>query len=313
MSSDTLVSVQHLSRYYGGLCAVNDISFSVERGQILGFLGPNGAGKSTTMQVITGALAPSIGQISIAGFDLLEQPIHAKAVLGYLPEQPPLYKEMRVREFLQFCAQLRRIPRTKRVGAIANVVERCGLQTVLNRLIGDLSKGFQQRVGIAQAIIHNPMVVILDEPTIGLDPIQMREIRALIRQLGEAHSVILSTHILSDVQAVCSHVQIIHQGEIVLHDTITGLFTHMQSTYLQVGLRYPPDEQTLRDIDGIETVEFIEDTRIKIRHAADYSPAEALVIQSVANQWGLYELIPEQHSLEQIFVDLTHTEAPEIM
>jgi ABC-2 type transport system ATP-binding protein len=309
MSLDTLVSVQNLSRYYGKLCAVNDISFTVERGQILGFLGPNGAGKSTTMQIIAGALAPSMGQISVAGFDLLEQPLQAKATLGYLPEQPPLYREMRVQEYLHFCARLRRIPRAGVASAIDYVSEQCGLQTVLPRLIGHLSKGFQQRVGIAQAIIHNPAVVILDEPTIGLDPIQIREIRGFIRHLGKEHGIILSTHILSEVQAVCSHVQIINQGELVLSDTITGLLAHMQTIHLQIGLRRPPDSQTLLQIAGVEAVELIDKTRFRIRHIADNSPAEKLVAQSVANNWGLYELIPEQRSLEQIFIDLMNIEA----
>ncbi len=189
MNLDSLVSVQNLSRFYGNFCAVKDISFEVKRGQILGFLGPNGAGKTTTMQVITGTLAPTIGQISIAGYDLLDFPLKAKGAIGYLPEQPPLYKEMRVAEYLHFCAKLHRIPRTEVANAVKRVLEQCGLEKVSQRLIDNLSKGYQQRVGIAQAVIHTPSVVILDEPTIGLDPIQIREIRDLIRRLeiGRAH------------------------------------------------------------------------------------------------------------------------------
>lgn len=316
MSSDTLISVQNLSRYYGKLHAVNDISFTVERGQILGFLGPNGAGKSTTMQIIAGALAPSAGQIFVSGFDLLEQPLQAKATLGYLPEQPPLYLEMRVLEFLQFCARLRRVPRAGINSALDYVIEQCGLKTVLSRLIGQLSKGFQQRIGIAQAIVHNPAVVILDEPTIGLDPIQIFEIRGLIRHLGKEHGIILSTHILSEVQAVCSHVQIINRGGLVLSDTISGLLAHIHTTYLQVGLRRPPETQILLQVPGVEAVEFVEETRFRIQYIADNSPAEMLVAQSVAHDWGLYELIPEQRSLEQVFVDLMQideTEQPELV
>jgi len=201
MNSDTLVSVQNLSRFYGDFCAVKNISFEVKRGQILGFLGPNGAGKTTTMQVITGTLAPTMGKISVAGYDILDAPLKAKAAIGYLPEQPPLYKEMLVEEYLRFCAKLHRIPRSNMTNAINHAMEQCGLQKVNRRLIGNLSKGYQQRVGIAQAVIHTPSVVILDEPTIGLDPIQIRDIRHLIRQLGEEHSVILSSHILQEVQA----------------------------------------------------------------------------------------------------------------
>lgn len=305
--------MQNLSRYYAKLCAVNAISFTVERGQILGFLGPNGAGKTTTMQMLSGVLAPTNGQISIAGHDLLEEPVAAKMALGYLPEQPPLYREMRVQEYLHFCARLHCIPRAGVASAVDYVIDQCGLQTVAKRLIGHLSKGFQQRVGIAQAIIHSPAVIILDEPTIGLDPIQIREIRSLIKNLGREHSVILSTHILSEAQAVCNHVQIIHQGQLVLSDTIVGLFAQMQSTHLRVGLRRPPNSQVLLQIQGVEAVEVLDETLFRLRHAADNSPAELLVEQSVTHHWGLYELMSEQRSLEQVFIDLTQAEQSEFI
>lgn len=305
MNSDTLVSVQNLSRYYGHFCAVDKISFEVKRGQILGFLGPNGAGKSTTMQMIAGTLAPSTGQITVAGYDLLEQPLPAKLALGYLPEQPPIYREMLVIEYLRFCARLHRIPVHAITSAINRVIEQCGLASVTQRLIGNLSKGYQQRVGIAQAIIHMPAVVILDEPTIGLDPIQIREIRGLIKSLGAEHSVILSTHILQEVQALCNHVQIINRGQLVLNDTISGLFAQIQTTHLQVGLRRPPPLRALVQISGVEAVEVQDNDHFRIQHATDNNPAEALVEQAVAGNWGLYELIPEKRSLEQVFVDLT--------
>ncbi len=308
MSSDTLISVKNLSRYYGGFRAVNNISFEVKRGQILGFLGPNGAGKTTTMQVITGTLAPTLGQIAVAGYDLLDYPLKAKGAIGYLPEQPPLYKEMLVDEYLQFCAKLHHIPRPAIASAVNRAIEQCGLGTVSRRLIGNLSKGYQQRVGIAQAIIHTPSVVILDEPTIGLDPIQIREIRDLIRNLGEEHSVILSTHILPEVQAVCNQVQIINHGELILNDTISGLFAQMQTTHLQVALRRPPDVEVLKQIQGVEAVEAKDSNHFRIQYAADNDPAEALVEKAVAGHWGLYELIPEQHTLEQAFVELTGTD-----
>jgi ABC-2 type transport system ATP-binding protein len=308
MSSDTLISVQNLSRFYGGFCAVNNISFEVKRGQILGFLGPNGAGKTTTMQVITGTLAPTLGQIAVAGYDLLDYPLKAKGAIGYLPEQPPLYREMLVDEFLLFCAKLHQIPRPAIASAVKRAIEQCGLGTVSRRLIGNLSKGYQQRVGIAQAVIHTPSVVILDEPTIGLDPIQIREIRDLIRNLGEEHSVILSTHILPEVQAVCNHVQIINHGQLVLNDTISGLFAQMQTTHLQVALRRPPDVKVLKQIQGIEAVEAQDSNHFRIQHAADNNPAEALVEKAVAGHWGLYELIPEQRTLEQVFVELMDTD-----
>jgi ABC-2 type transport system ATP-binding protein len=305
MSEQTLIAVKHLSRYYGGLCAVNNISFEVKRGQILGFLGANGAGKSTTMQMLAGALAPTTGEIIIAGYDLLDYPLQAKSAVGYLPEQPPLYKEMLVEEYLTFCARLHRIPHAEIYEAVDRAIDLCGLETVYRRLIGNLSKGFQQRVGIAQAIIHSPAVVILDEPTVGLDPIQMREIRHLITELGQEHSVILSTHILPEVQAVCNHVQIIHQGQLLFSDTIKGLFAQIKGQSLQIALQRPPDLDTFKQIDGVEQVEKIDDNRLRIWHHTESNPAEQIVLKSVGCNWGLFELIPEQQSLEQIFVNLT--------
>lgn len=308
MNSDTLISVQNLSRYYGNFGAVNNISFEVKRGQILGFLGHNGAGKTTTMQMITGTLAPTTGQISIAGYDLLDYPVKAKAAIGYLPEQPPVYREMLVEEYLRFCAKLHHIPRHAVANAVSSAIEQCNLTTVRKRLIGNLSKGYQQRVGIAQAIIHSPTVVILDEPTIGLDPKENLKIRELIRELGEERCVILSSHILPEVQAVCNHVQIINHGQLILNDTISGLLTQIQTTHLQVALRSPPDVNVLEQIQGVEKVEVEENNRFRIQHAADNHPAEALVEKAVAGNWGLYELIPEHRTLEHVFVELTGTD-----
>ncbi len=305
MSSETLISVKNLSRYYGDFGAVQNISFDIKRGEILGFLGPNGAGKSTTMQMITGTLAPTTGEISVGGYDLLDDPLKAKAALGYLPEQPPLYRDMVVEEYLQFCAKLHHVPRRKVKDAVDRAIEQCGLNTVNKRLIGNLSKGYQQRVGIAQAIIHTPSIVILDEPTVGLDPIQIREIRELIRGLGEEHSVILSTHILPEVQAICNNVQIINHGELILSDTIDGLFTQMHNNHLKIGLRRPPEMEILKQIEGVEEVEITDENHFYIQYNNENNPAERLAEKAVAANWGLYELTPEQRSLEQIFVDLT--------
>ncbi len=305
MNSDSLISVQNLSHYYGHFCAVNNISFEVKRGQILGFLGPNGAGKTTTMQMIAGTLAPTMGQISVAGYDLLDYPLKAKGAIGYLPEQPPLYREMLVEEYLRFCAKLHHMPRREIAKAVNKVIDQCSLQAVRRRLIGNLSKGYQQRVGIAQAIIHTPTVVILDEPTIGLDPKEILKIRELIRELGKEHSVILSSHILQEVQAVCNQVQIINHGELILNDTMSGLLAEMQTTHLEVALRRPPDINVFKQIEGVEEVEARENQRFRIQHAADNNPAEALVEKAVAGDWGLYELIPEHRTLEQVFVELT--------
>jgi ABC-2 type transport system ATP-binding protein len=309
MSMEVLVRVEQLYRYYSQTCAVDNVSFDLARGEVLGFLGPNGAGKTSTMQMITGNLAPSAGRISIQGIDLLDRPKPAKREIGYLPEQPPVYRELTVDEYLHYCAKLNRIARSAVVGAVATAKERCGLTDVGARLIGNLSKGYQQRVGIAQAIIHTPAVVVLDEPTVGLDPIQIREIRALIRELGEEHGIILSTHILPEVQATCNRVQIIHKGRLVFADTTAGLEQRLNATSLIAGFSRPPDPAALQQVAGVGRVEALEGGRVRI-HFSDGNPAEALIEQAVANHWGLHELTPERRTLEQIFIDLTCTEAP---
>ena len=309
---DILIKVEHLSRFYGNNAAVKDIEFELKRGEVLGFLGPNGAGKSTTMQMITGNLAPSAGRISINGIDLLDQPKAAKLSLGYLPEQLPIYRELTVDEYLTYCARLNRIDGNRIAEAVTDAKERCGLTEVSKRLIGNLSKGYQQRAGIAQAIIHKPDVIILDEPTVGLDPIQIREIRKLIRELGGDHSVILSTHILPEVQATCDRVQIINRGELVLSDTIEGLVQHMQTSSLLVRLRHTPPLDEIRTIKSVIGIETLEDGGLRISHDPDQSPAELIVNSAVEHGWGLLELTPERRSLEDVFVDITCTEQQEL-
>lgn len=304
MSRDVLVEVEGLTRRYGRLEAVSDISFSIRQGQVLGFLGPNGAGKTTTMQILSGNLAPTGGRIRIAGHDLLEDPRAAKATIGYLPEQPPVYRELTVNEYLDYCAALNRIPRGRRLTARDRAKERCGLTQVGRRLIGNLSKGYQQRVGLAQAIIHLPPVIILDEPTVGLDPIQIREIRHLIRELGKDHGVILSTHILPEVQATCDQVQIINRGRLVLNDSIEGLSRHMQSATLSLALRATPDLDRIRAVDGVKSLQEESDGRLHVFYEPENDPTDALVRLAVDSHWGLYELIPQRASLEDIFVQL---------
>ena len=304
--TDALIQVSKLSRYYQNHRAINQLSFTLSAGEVLGFLGPNGAGKSTTMKVISGNLAPSEGEVSIAGFDIIEAPREAKSQLGYLPEHPPLYRDASVDEYLRYCARLHRIPRAGVNAAVETVKQRCGLATNGHRLIGNLSKGYQQRVGIAQAIIHNPPVVILDEPTVGLDPIQIREIRALIRDLGREHSVILSTHILSEVQATCDRVQIIRDGELI-YNAPTETLAHGHETSYRVGLNKPPALDQLEALGNVDHAEALEDGRFRLVFAADTGP-ESLVESAVSHGWGLYELIPEQQSLEDLFIELTQHE-----
>jgi ABC-2 type transport system ATP-binding protein len=309
MQKEVLVHVEHLTRYYGQTCAVSDVSFELAKGEVLGFLGPNGAGKSSTMQVITGNLAPSTGSITINGIDLLDNPKRAKYEIGYLPEQPPVYRELTVDEYLYYCAKLNRIARGHIGKAIDTARERCGLGAVRHRLIGNLSKGYRQRVGIAQAILHTPAVVVLDEPTVGLDPIQIREIRALIRELGEEHGIILSTHILPEVQATCNRVQIINAGQLVFADTIAGLEQRLDATSLVAGFHAAPDSGTLQQVPGVTGVEELPDGRIRLNYR-DTDPAEALITQAVAGGWRLYELAPERRTLEQIFIELTCSDKP---
>jgi ABC-2 type transport system ATP-binding protein len=307
MSNAVLVEVQNLSRYYGERAAIRDVSFTIRRGEVLGFLGPNGAGKTTTMQVLSGNLAPSGGRVRVAGHDLLDDPRAAKAALGYLPEQPPLYRELTVDEYLDYCAALNRLPKAQRRAARETAKQRCGLKDSGRRLIGNLSKGFQQRVGIAQAIIHLPPVVILDEPTVGLDPIQIREIRGLIRELGRDHGVILSTHILPEVQTTCDRVQIIHKGRLVLNDTIDNLGRHLTSATLVVGFRQAPDLARLQALPGVSAVQAEDGHRVRLFHDPLQDPTDAVLRLATDAGWGLHEIAPEKLSLEELFVELTAT------
>lgn len=301
-----LIQVDALSRHYGTTVAVDQLTFEVARGEVVGFLGPNGAGKSTTMQMLTGNLAPTAGAIQIHGIDLLQHPVEAKAGLGYLPERPPLYGDMTVDEFLLFVARLHLIPKQRQQQAVALSKERCGLGEVGGRLINHLSKGFQQRVGIAQAIIHNPACVILDEPTVGLDPLQIRSIRTLIRELAADHSVILSTHILPEVQATCDRVQIIHRGVLIASDTIAALTARVEGETLLVRLDNPPPlPQLQQQLPTALLAEELAPGRFRIHYPSGHNPAQWLVERSVAEGWRLQELTPERRSLEEFFVDIT--------
>lgn len=305
----TLVEVNNLVRNYGDLCAVDDVSFSLKKGEVLGFLGPNGAGKSTTMKMICGTLAPTAGEIKINGYDILEDPKLAKAELGFLPEIPPLYRELTVDEFLTYCAKLHGLRKHAVRAAVNHGKEKCGLEEMSHRLIANLSKGYQQRVGIAQAILHNPSVIVLDEPTVGLDPIQIMEIRQLIKALGNEHSVILSTHILPEVQQSCDRVQIIHHGKLVLSESIENLNTQMSSSSLHVRFKEPADSKLIEQIEGVVSIAPQDKRLYKIHHQQQNNPAAAIAKMAVANKWGLLELTPEKHSMEEIFLALTQTNA----
>jgi ABC-2 type transport system ATP-binding protein len=304
-TSEITVSAQGLSRRFGARTAVDGVTLELKRGEILGFLGPNGAGKTTTMQMLTGNLAPSAGSISVCGVDMLDAPLAAKAHVGYLPETPPLYRELTVIEYVDLAARLHRVAKNARGAAVAEALAGCGLTEVAKKLVGTLSKGYQQRVGIAQAIVHKPDVVILDEPTVGLDPNQIREIRNLIRELGREHSVILSTHILPEVESVCDRVVILHHGRTVFADTIEGLKKFHGGRMLQVGLRNPPAPDVLASIAGVARVEADGANGFRISFAEQADPTDALVRRAVEESWGLYQLVPAQTSIEEVFVQLT--------
>lgn len=242
-----MIEVSHLTKKYGGHLAVDDVSFTVEDGQIYGLLGPNGAGKSTIMNILTGYLSATSGQVTVAGHPLPEEADEAKACVGYLPEQPPLYPEMTVGEYLNFVAELKKVPRAQRKEQVLRAARRTGLEKVLPRLIRSLSKGYKQRAGIAQALLDSPKIIILDEPTVGLDPAQVIEMRKLIRELGKAHTVILSSHILSEVQAVCQQVLILSKGKLAASGTLQELTADgrsLEEVFLALtGAQTDPEEE----------------------------------------------------------------------
>ena len=305
MSAQITLNARNLTRRLGRREVIRNISLQLKRGEVLGLLGPNGAGKSTTMQLLSGVLTPLSGQIEICGIDLALEPGRAKACVGYLPETPPLYRDMRVDDFLIYAAKLHRLPRSKIAEALSVAKNRCGLEDTGRKVIGTLSKGYQQRVGIAQAIIHNPDVIILDEPTVGLDPTQIRDIRALIRELGNTHSVLLSTHLLSEVENICDRVEIMQRGQLIYGDTSVRMQSLGHQAGFIVTLQSPPDPAELYKVAGVFNVEALSATRFKILHSIDANTAEALLSLSAQRGWQAQQLTPLQGNLEDAFVHIT--------
>ncbi len=299
MTPEVLLAARGISRRYGARIAVQGIDLELRRGEVLGLLGLNGAGKSTTLQMLTGVLAPHEGTVTIGGHDLARTPLAAKGQLGYLPEVPPLYPELRVDEYLKFCAELHRVPPAQVAAAVGRSLSRCGLTEVSTRLIRNLSKGYQQRVGIAQAIVHEPPVLILDEPTVGLDPAQIHEVRELIRALGREHAVLLSTHLLAEAESICTRVVILHQGRMV-YDQALGL----GHAVLTVALRAPPVLSELAALRGIRKAMAIPGGRFECVTADLDAAADAICEAAVTRHWGLHELTPG-NALERTFLDLT--------
>lgn len=312
-----MINVQHLTKRYGDITAIEDVTFNVQKGEILAFLGPNGAGKTTTMRILTCFMPATGGSATVAGFDIFEQPQEVKKRIGYLPESPPLYAELTVTEYLKFVAKIKGIDRRGRSRALTRVLERCALTEVRRRLIGNLSRGYRQRVGLAQALIHNPEVLILDEPTTGLDPKQIIEMRQVIKELAGQHTVILSTHILPEATAVCQRVVIIHEGRIVAVDTPDTLSAQLrQSEKIRITLQSPSPEtaEGFKTVPGVISVfhEPSPDGQVFLVECELGRDIRAeLASQSVRRGWGLLELTSIKLSLEDVFLKLTQEESRE--
>ncbi len=309
-----MIKIEHLSKRYGPHLALDDVSFTVAEGEILGFLGPNAAGKTTTMRILAGYFAPSSGRAYIAGYDVVRESLSARRRIGYLPENIALYPEMSVGEHLSYLATIRGVRPDQRENRTRFALERCNLVDVTQRLVGELSRGYRQRLGIAQAIVHDPPVLILDEPTVGLDPRQIVETRRLIRELGEHHTVLLSSHILPEVSMTCSRVLIIDRGRVVAEDTPAKLTERSAGTgriILKVRGPVDPIENTIRDMpDALAVHSTLEDglLRIEVQTRAGSDPREQMARRIVNGGWGLLEMRQDAASLEDIFVQLTTTE-----
>jgi ABC-2 type transport system ATP-binding protein len=308
-----MIEIRNLVKYYGDILAVNDVTFTVNKGEILGFLGPNGAGKTTTMNILTGFLSATSGTVTINGHDILEEPQAAKRCIGYLPENPPLYLDMTVIEYLRFVSELKEVPAGDRIRQLADIMKLVRITDVSNRLIKNLSKGYRQRVGIAQAMVGNPEVLVLDEPTIGLDPKQIIEIRNLIKELGKKHTVILSSHILPEVQAVCERVVIINKGTIAAIDTPEGLSRKMaKTTKTQITAEGPAHDviQKLRLLPGVRNVSLFTPKEnginvFEVENDPDLDIRKQIFFEMARNSWPIIEMRSLDPTLEDIFLQVT--------
>ncbi len=307
-----MIEVDHVTKQYGSLVAVKDLTFRVEKGEVVGFLGPNGAGKTTTMRILTCYQPATLGTARVAGFDVFDEPMEVKRRIGYLPEHPPVYNDMYVRSYLDFVAQIKGVPSRNRRSRVDDAMERCGIAERAKQLIGQLSKGYRQRVGIAQAILHDPDVIILDEPTIGLDPNQIQEIRRVIRGLGREHTVILSTHILPEVEMTCDRVIIINRGQIVAVDTPANLTAGASGTrryYVAVSGDLDVAAEAIGGVPGVVSVIRSSDNlalQVDVSGETDMRPS--IAARLVERNLGLVELRPITARLEDIFHELTTRE-----
>ncbi|AYL94374.1 ABC transporter ATP-binding protein [Mucilaginibacter celer] len=301
-----IVRVEHLSHRYSESWAIRDINFEIDQQGVLGLLGSNGAGKSTTMNILCGVLNQTEGNVFIDGINLRDAPEQAKRLLGFLPQNAPLHLDLTVNEYLTYCAYLRDIEKKQVKAAVEAAKARCGIAHFSHRLIANLSGGYRQRVGIAQAIIHNPKLVVLDEPTNGLDPIQILEVRKLIKEIAEERAVIFSTHILSEVQATCNDIRMIEGGKMVFADTMDAFNNYIMPNSLLVFLDNPPPLAQLKAIPGVTSAELLNDHSIRLRFEASDTISKKIVELSVHNGWQLTEILLEKSSLDEIFAQLSN-------
>ena len=307
-----MIKVENLTKRYAGRPAIQDLSFEVDRGEIMGFLGPNGAGKTTTMRILAGFMPPTSGRATIAGFDVFDQSLQARAHLGYMAENVPLYTDMRVTEYLNYRAALKGVPHRRVEERVGDVKELCGVKDVENKLIGTLSKGYRQRVGLADALVAEPDLLILDEPTIGLDPNQIRQVRELIRNLGRQHTILLSTHILPEVEMTCSRVVIIHKGRIEACDTPDNLLGKIRQAggvllEAKVGKDNGADElMTISGVRDVTTVSEDDWKRFSLRVESGVDVREEVFRLAAERHWAVRELTQRRATLEDVFVELTH-------
>lgn len=310
-----MIQVQNLTKQYPNTLAIDNISFEVAAGEIVGFLGPNAAGKTTTIRIITCLLPPTSGNVLVGGYDIYEHPLEVKRQIGYLPETNPLYHEMRVKEYLSFRARIKKIPRKQQKKAIFEAVEQCGIKEVYTKIIGQLSKGYRQRLGLADALLGRPKILILDEPTLGLDPNQIREVRALIKELGKQHTILLSTHILPEVEMICQKVVIIHKGKIRAKDTPEALKERLKGEkILETEIRGPSPQilTALKKIQGVNKIEKTKTengiTKVRLTTSPQKDIREEIFMCVVQNGWKLRELSCVTTSLEDVFTSLTKEE-----
>ena len=303
MDSQTYLEINNLNKFYDKHHALDDVSLNISVGEIVGLLGPNGAGKSTTMKIVTGNLSSSSGDVLINDINIVQQPTKTKTQLGYLPEVPPLYKELTVYEFLILASKLKKVPKKNIITSVESTIEMCGLIQVKNKLISNLSKGFQQRVGIAQAIVHNPKLVVLDEPTVGLDPNQVVQIRELIKKISKNKAILFSSHILSEVEAICNRVYILNFGKIIYSANIKKLTDNLLNSF-QFEFTNKFDESTLVKKFPKSKINIINEFTFSFENI-DQSDINKILMLGIESNWGLAKMIPLKESLEKIFTSLT--------